>query len=689
MNGLILALLFLPVVVSTGAGCSLRPTAVADPATFAVAPEWTPAPGKTRLEWMLEAGLLDHDSGPMKEHDREILKIKRGEERRPGCTIPPLTRATVVRILLSKAGCCVKQGRYRQAERAAREVLRRDPENVEAAIIRDQARMWCMQEESRRLRLKRDREIAGWVMERYVTRIPYSDVVLADFDDWVPPADPPDTRPAKVRVAETLAKPVTIEFPGTSFEDVIDFLWDVTGINFRLGRKAMDWGKRARVEIKLKLTNVRLSSLLDLVLDHEGYTYVIDPRGSPPGITVTNDERAKLLITEGCIPAPPPPRDSPAMKALREQLSKRVTVEFPGTDFRNVLDFLRHELGLMNIVLDPQAPAAPGPGQDSPSIRYKATNTPLRVVLDRIVAQVHSAWIIRDEAVFITSPKRARALLKQRAAITPADLLKPPTSRPTSRPAASAVIRSQMAKRVTVRVAPGTVEKVVALLEKQSGTHISLDAAAREAFAVETERPFRMELANVRLASALNHLAREAELHWYVTPKTGRVVFTDEPGLAKARKGGAVLASGLRLPATGAAVDSLMSELQTPVSLEFPCVALHYAVDFLQDLTKGNLVLDPHLMREVSRVPLDVSINAKDTKFDDALGALLGQVGMTYVIRDEAVFITSHEKARSLVKQGKAFTFAQLLKRTTTHPASRSASRPRADLRGDPEAPSP
>ena len=76
----------------------------------------------------------------------------------------------------------------------------------------------------------------------------------------------PGDRPAPAsqgiaRLERQLAKPVTLEFPGTSFENVIDFLIDLSNVNLPWDRAALRrQGIGADTTIKLRLSNVSFRS---------------------------------------------------------------------------------------------------------------------------------------------------------------------------------------------------------------------------------------------------------------------------------------------------------------------------------------------------------------------------------------------------------------------------------------------
>lgn len=75
-------------------------------------------------------------------------------------------------------------------------------------------------------------------------------------------------RPAAERIVRALdAKRITIDFRETSLDEALDFLRDVSGLNVVLSKKAREELEGEKVAINLKLKDVKLRSVLELMLE--------------------------------------------------------------------------------------------------------------------------------------------------------------------------------------------------------------------------------------------------------------------------------------------------------------------------------------------------------------------------------------------------------------------------------------
>lgn len=73
--------------------------------------------------------------------------------------------------------------------------------------------------------------------------------------------------PEEAKIKQTLAtRKVTINFPGTSFEDALNFLIEITGLNFYVAPAAKEALSANDVKINLRLKDITLKNALDLIL---------------------------------------------------------------------------------------------------------------------------------------------------------------------------------------------------------------------------------------------------------------------------------------------------------------------------------------------------------------------------------------------------------------------------------------
>jgi RNA polymerase sigma-70 factor (ECF subfamily) len=86
----------------------------------------------------------------------------------------------------------------------------------------------------------------------------------------------------------------------------------------------------------------------------------------------------------------------PWRAAILNQLEKTVTLNFEGKDLVDIVDFLQRLTGT-NIIIDPAVIAA-----SPPLINLKVADMPLKYVLEYIVRQTSTRYVLRDQAVYIT-----------------------------------------------------------------------------------------------------------------------------------------------------------------------------------------------------------------------------------------------------------------------------------------------
>jgi hypothetical protein len=93
-------------------------------------------------------------------------------------------------------------------------------------------------------------------------------------------------------------------------------------------------------------------------------------------------------------------------KAILRSLDTDISVDFKNTPLNQVVDFLHDRLG-QPIVVDDAALKAAEISYDAP-ITFSVKRISVRTLLRKILADVGLAYAIRDEAIEITTPQRAR-----------------------------------------------------------------------------------------------------------------------------------------------------------------------------------------------------------------------------------------------------------------------------------------
>jgi type II secretory pathway component GspD/PulD (secretin) len=132
------------------------------------------------------------------------------------------------------------------------------------------------------------------------------------------------------------------------------------------------------------------------------------------------------------------------------------------------------------------------------------------------------------------------------------------------------------------------------------------------------------------------------------------LAFSDDKELENRREKRAGLGRGIRFPYHNPTEQGIDSKLMTPIpSVNFKDVPLKQAIEDLKTLsgTGINVDIDTQAMQEAG-VNLDqpVSLNLENIQLRSALNLLLKKANLTYVIENEALQITTHDRTRGDVK---------------------------------------
>jgi len=208
-------------------------------------------------------------------------------------------------------------------------------------------------------------------------------------------------------VERLLAKPVTAEFPGTALRSIIDQLSKMTGAPIEFDKETLERrGVRPDANIRIKLSNVRLSRALNLVLEQVKLDYAV----KDGAVWITSPENAARIREEARHrevpreePAPQPlPRwyREPAwMPRMRGQLEKHVTAEFTETTFASAAEFIRDTLKV-NLVVDDAALKKQGGAADR-TIRLRMRDVRGASLVSMVARLFGLDVILRDGVVFL------------------------------------------------------------------------------------------------------------------------------------------------------------------------------------------------------------------------------------------------------------------------------------------------
>jgi hypothetical protein len=101
----------------------------------------------------------------------------------------------------------------------------------------------------------------------------------------------------------------------------------------------------------------------------------------------------------------------------------------------------------------------------------------------------------------------------------------------------------------------------------------------------------------------------------------------------------------------------LLKRMETKVSFDFVDCPLADVVAFLRNLTGTNIVLDPDAVKDDPEITLRVT----DMRLGTALDWILRFAKLGYVLRDEAIFITTMERLREMMPRVRVYDCRQHL----------------------------
>ena len=188
-------------------------------------------------------------------------------------------RESTLKSLYEDAREAMKVGRFDKVIRLCDDILRQNPGHTDAADLRKLAQ----QEKLRKDRLATYRDkVEAWRRQlEWVdsTAVPYQKIFrFPDRQRWLEiesrdlpitellsrQRDSEDTIEIKNRLD---SQQISLNFDGTPFNEAIDFLRDITGLNYVVTRDAKDLIDNEGVEVSLRLKNISLKNALNLILN--------------------------------------------------------------------------------------------------------------------------------------------------------------------------------------------------------------------------------------------------------------------------------------------------------------------------------------------------------------------------------------------------------------------------------------
>lgn len=187
-------------------------------------------------------------------------------------------REATVKSLLQDAKQAMVVKKFDKVTRLCKNVLRQEPSHPEAHRLLKEAtdrRHRAKQRTSFRNKIEAWRRQLEWVQE---SGVPYQDIFrFPDREDWaeIVSRDLPITKLlARQKQSEDVieinrrleSQQITLSFDETPFDEAVDFLRDITGLNYVISADAQDLIDNEEVAVSLRLKNISLKNALNLIL---------------------------------------------------------------------------------------------------------------------------------------------------------------------------------------------------------------------------------------------------------------------------------------------------------------------------------------------------------------------------------------------------------------------------------------
>lgn len=198
-------------------------------------------------------------------------------------------KESTIKALLRDASEALEVGKFEKCLRLCGDILRQQPNNTEAERLRRTATeesLRAKELENYRERVENWRRQFEWVN---ASAIPYQQIFrFPDREQWLeivardlPILEQLRNKEASQEVIDIQNKlesqQITLNFDQTPFNEAVDFLRDITGLNFVVTREAQDLVDGEQVEVSLRLRDISLKNAMVLMLaSNESLRYRIE-----------------------------------------------------------------------------------------------------------------------------------------------------------------------------------------------------------------------------------------------------------------------------------------------------------------------------------------------------------------------------------------------------------------------------
>jgi hypothetical protein len=306
-------------------------------------------------------------------------------------------------------------------------------------------------------------------------------------------------------------------------------------------------------------------------------------------------------------------------KEIEERLSLPISMQYDSTPLRQVIEDIRTARGV-NICLDQTALDEEGVDLDHP-VSTNLEQVSLKSALSLVLYEVHLTYVVKDEVLMITTQKRARGKLVTHT-YPVADLVGG-----SNADLLVAVLILQVAPQSWAQVGgPGTID----FFPATCGLVVNQTPDVQEQIADY------LQCLRRRMGGGAKKLVEPEG-------KTG-FCFTEPlpaPREAEKKCGNA----------RGDKEKEIEERLQQPITVNFESTPLRQVIEDIRTARGINVYIDVRALEEAG-IGLDapVTIKLEQVALKTVLSLILKDHGLTYVIKDEVLQITTQAKARGKSK---------------------------------------
>lgn len=231
-------------------------------------------------------------------------------------------------------------------------------------------------------------------------------VLLATLAFGFRPAEsrPAQLTPGEEKIVQALQGQARCEFIETPLADVIEFLAALHHIPIQLDERALAEAKiKTTTPVTRNIRGVSLHGSLRLILRPLGLVHVIH-QGK---LLITTPEEGRQRLQRGAVPPAAyvsPTALADARKQTEATLGKPVDIAFIETPLKDVAMFLNDTCDA-KIHIDERGLAAAKVAADTPCT-VSLKHVSLRAALDQVVGRLGLSYVVEDEYVLITGPKK-------------------------------------------------------------------------------------------------------------------------------------------------------------------------------------------------------------------------------------------------------------------------------------------